>query len=191
MPFRLPQTGRKIRRKIKAYPAHKALVAALHNALFPVTTLPTEPSPTDPANTGLKSQRAATGGGTNTQDISTRIQRPAASKMAAIPERDTSSAGSEQPLGEITDPQSPMDVQSDPDALTPATKLDIRNLLAELKQMSMMCGNDVYGGPGSNRLRENLGGRHFRCATRGEALKKHYSNFQAYKRKTFAPSDRP
>ncbi|CAH2306047.1 Hypothetical predicted protein, partial [Pelobates cultripes] len=101
-----------------------------------VATPPMESGTTDPANMGRRSQRAATGGGTNAKDISSMPQRPAEPKMAAISEQDTSSAGLEQPSGVLTDPQSHMDVQPDPDALIPATKLDIRNLLAELKQMS-------------------------------------------------------
>ncbi|CAH2220455.1 Hypothetical predicted protein [Pelobates cultripes] len=129
--------GKKIRCKFRAYPAYEALEAAIRNAVITVTTPPTESGTIDPANMGRRSQQAATGGGTNTQDISTMLQRPAAPKMAAMPEQDTSSAGLEQPLGEITDPQPHMDIQPDPDALTPATKLDIRNLLAELKHMSV------------------------------------------------------
>ncbi|CAH2221910.1 Hypothetical predicted protein [Pelobates cultripes] len=56
--------------------------------------------------------------------------------MAATPDPETSSTCSEHATGYTLDQQPPQDIQADPDALTLATKLDIKNLLLELKQMS-------------------------------------------------------
>ncbi|CAH2253084.1 Hypothetical predicted protein [Pelobates cultripes] len=55
--------------------------------------------------------------------------------MATMPDPDAGSTCSEQALGDTSDSQSHLGAQMDPDALTPATKLDIRNLLLELKQI--------------------------------------------------------
>ncbi|CAH2301458.1 Hypothetical predicted protein [Pelobates cultripes] len=112
--------GWKVHRKVKAYP----LTQPLYSLNSPLTeNWTSEPS----ADMGRKSQRIATGACEGAGDIGAMLQRPAAPKMAAMPDPDTGSICSEQALGDTTDPQSSLDEQIDPDVLTPATKLDIRN----------------------------------------------------------------
>ncbi|CAH2301406.1 Hypothetical predicted protein [Pelobates cultripes] len=132
MPFVYHQKGRKARHTNKAYTDYKAFETALYSTALP----PTENTTTDLANMGRKFQRIATGVCRHTQDVSAVLQHTAAPKMAATPYPDTSSTCSEAAMEDNLHQQPSQDTQTDPDALTPATKLDIKNLLMELKQMS-------------------------------------------------------
>ncbi|CAH2219172.1 Hypothetical predicted protein [Pelobates cultripes] len=136
MPFTFQQTGRKVSHKAKAYPDYRALEMALYSAALSITAQPAENKHTDPDTMGRKSQRTAAGACKYTHDISAMLQRPAGPKMAATPDPETNSTNSDHAAGDTLDLRPPHDIQADPDALTPATKLDIKNLLLELKQMS-------------------------------------------------------
>ncbi|CAH2219531.1 Hypothetical predicted protein [Pelobates cultripes] len=88
---------------------------------------------------GRKSQKPHADASRYSQYKGVLLQRPAAYKMAALPEHDASSSSSESVFRDHVEPangrQPPLS-RLNPDLLTPATKLDIKNLLMELKQMS-------------------------------------------------------
>ncbi|CAH2220695.1 Hypothetical predicted protein, partial [Pelobates cultripes] len=87
---------------------------------------------------GQKSQKAQTSTTKDFQDIGAWLQRSATHKMAAPPEHEAGSSSSDSAYaehGEPANPKTATTAPTDPDALTSATKLDIKSLL-ELKQMS-------------------------------------------------------
>ncbi|CAH2274506.1 Hypothetical predicted protein [Pelobates cultripes] len=120
---------RKARRRTGAFSAHAACWTILPAPVLLTALINPSPTasgrPVPPAEMGLKSQRVLAGACTDTRDIGAMLQRQSSHKMAAVPDQDTNSTCSEKVPEESTDP----------DALTPATKLDRSKLLLELKQM--------------------------------------------------------